>query len=250
MTAAVVALATAGGTAGAGLATGWLPEEWGWRAVTAVSALLSAVAAVVVWTVPTRRTPAPRGVLRSVGRVLRLPRAWALLGAGFLEGAGLLGVLTLLPAVLESTGAARATAAVTTAMYGVAVLPAALLVGRASARVGRGVFIAVGGTAGALAGVVLAFRHTPAVALVAVLLIGLAWAALHSTLQTLATEIAPGERAASVSLFAAALFAGNGAYSAFAGNLLASDRFGTIFATAAALVLTSTGLGLLVTRRR
>ena len=46
------------------------------------------------------------------------------------------------------------------------------------------------------------------------MLLGLAWAAMHSSLQTWATSVLPDARAAVVSLFAGSLFAGSAVASA------------------------------------
>ena len=46
-------------------------------------------------------------------------------------------------------------------------------------------------------------------AVVAAVLLGLAWAAMHSSLQTWATEVLPEARATVVSLFAGSLFVGS-----------------------------------------
>ncbi len=58
------------------------------------------------------------------------------------------------------------------------------------------------------------------------LLAGGAWAFLHSTLQSWATEVVPGERASAVALFAAALFLGSAAGTALAAPA-APDRSST-----------------------
>ena len=55
----------------------------------------------------------------------------------------------------------------------------------------------------------LAGRLGVAAAVGATIVLGLAWTALHSTLQTWATEMVPGVRATSVALFAACLFLGS-----------------------------------------
>jgi hypothetical protein len=67
------------------------------------------------------------------------------------------------------------------------------------------------------------------------LLIGGSWAFLHTTLQSWATEVVPGERATAVALFAALLFLGSAAGTAAAAPLAEAGAFGTIFRVALAV---------------
>jgi MFS family permease len=67
---------------------------------------------------------------------------------------------------------------------------------------------------------------------VAGLLLGGAWAFLHTTLQSWATEVVPGERATAVALFAALLFLGSSAGTAAAGGPAGAGSFGPVFAVA------------------
>ena len=64
----------------------------------------------------------------------------------------------------------------------------------------------------------------PAVAVVVAVLLGLAWAAMHSSLQTWATEVLPDARATVVSLFAGSLFVGSALASAVVAGPADADR--------------------------
>jgi MFS family permease len=73
------------------------------------------------------------------------------------------------------------------------------------------------------------------------LLLGLAWAAMHSSLQTWATEVLPTARAAVVSLFAGALFCGSALAAVAVAGLAEAGRYRIIFLLAG---LTAVPLGL------
>jgi predicted MFS family arabinose efflux permease len=122
-------------------------------------------------------------------------------------------------------------------VYGVSVLPFSVLVGRLSRRWPAARLIALGAVA-ALAGCsILAVSQEVAVAVVAAILLGLAWTSMHSTLQTWATEVLPGSRAAVVSLFAASLFVGSSLAAVMASDLADQGRYDVLFATTAVLAI-------------
>ncbi len=83
----------------------------------------------------------------------------------------------------------------------------------------------------------LAVSQEPASAVVVAVLLGLAWCAMHSTLQTWATEVLPAARATVVSLFAGALFAGSAVASVAAADLADAGRYGVVFGVAAVLAV-------------
>jgi hypothetical protein len=60
-------------------------------------------------------------------------------------------------------------------------------------------------------------------------LLGLAWSAMHSSLQTWATQVLPGARATIVSFFAGALFAGSAVASAALAGPAGRDEWSAIF---------------------
>jgi hypothetical protein len=71
----------------------------------------------------------------------------------------------------------------------------------------------------------------PAVA-VAGALVGGSWAFLHTTLQSWATEVVPGERATMIALFAALLFLGGSLGTAVLAPLADAAAFDTVFRAA------------------
>jgi MFS family permease len=68
-------------------------------------------------------------------------------------------------------------------------------------------------------------------------LLGLGWAAMHSTLQTWATQVLPSARATVVSLFAGSLFAGSAVASALVAGAAGAGRFGLVFLGFAAVTV-------------
>jgi MFS family permease len=73
-------------------------------------------------------------------------------------------------------------------------------------------------------------------------LIGLAWAAMHSSLQTWATEVLPSARATVVSLFAGSLFLGSAVAAVAVAGPAEANRYGGVFAAAAAVMVPLGGL--------
>jgi predicted MFS family arabinose efflux permease len=152
-------------------------------------------------------------------------------------GAVLLGTLTLLPPSMEHAGASSTVAGLATGVYGVSVLTFSVLVGRLSQRWSAARVIALGAVAAVAGCATLAASQQAAVAVVAAVLLGLAWTPMHSTLQTWATEVLPGSRATVVSFFAASLFVGSSLAAVFASNLADQGRYGSLFATSAVLAV-------------
>lgn len=231
------------GTAMASTLAGILAHVATWRLaflVTGGSALLLASGLGRLAEPAVTRTH--RTVVTPLVQAMRSRATVLVLLLAFIEGAVLLGALTLLPPAVEATGVSSSVAGSVTAAYGVAVFVSARLVGHLSRDLHPSWLIGLGGAA-ALAGcIVMAVSQAPAVALLVALLLGLAWAAMHSSLQTWATEVLPGARATVVSLFAGSLFVGSAVAAVVVSGLAQDDRYREIFLLAAA---TSVPLALL-----
>src|SRR6185436_7139972 len=146
-----------------------------WRVAFLVTAAAALVLAVVL-----RRLPEPAGRPEPslLGPLRQVATSWVallVLLLAFVEGAVLLGTLTLLPAAVEFAGAGAALAGAVTAVYGVAVFFAARLVGSLSRRWPVWWLIAAGGVAAIAGCLVAAGSQTAAVAVVVAVLLGLAW---------------------------------------------------------------------------
>jgi MFS family permease len=228
-----VALGTAAASVGAGAAA----QLFTWRAAFVVTGL-AALALVVLLGSLEEPPRGPRGhPLAPLADVLRSRTARLVLLLAFVEGAVLLGVLTLLPSAVQATGASSTVAGAVTGVYGAAVFCFARMVGRLSRSRHPSRLIAWGGAAAVAACAVLAVSRTPVPAIVVAVLLGLAWAAMHSSLQTWATEVAPDARAAVVSLFAGSLFVGSAVAAVAVADLADAGRYATVFAASGVLAV-------------
>jgi predicted MFS family arabinose efflux permease len=230
-----VALGTALASAGAGA----LAEVWTWRAAFVITGIASLLLAWVLHRLPEPPDlERPMGsVLAPVRRIVRSRMTMLVLLFAFAEGAVLLGVLTLLPPAVEASGATAAVAGAVTGVYGISVFASSQLVGRLSQHWHPSRLIALGGGAAVLASTLLALSQRPAAAIGVAALLGLAWTAMHSSLQTWATEVLPGARATTVSFFAGSLFVGSALGAVLVAGLAEAGRFSLIFAIAAALAV-------------
>jgi predicted MFS family arabinose efflux permease len=231
------------GTALASVGAGLVAHLFTWRA-----AFVATGSAALVMAVALRALPEPPRVrdaatpLAPLLQVVRSRTSVFVLLMAFLEGAVLLGVLTLLPAAVEDAGATASLAGAVTAIYGIAVFAAAALVGRLSRHQHPARLIGLGASSALLACVVLTLSRAPLVAVVVTLLLGLAWASMHSSLQTWATEVLPSARAAVVSLFAGALYCGSALAALLVSGLVDDGRYRAIFLAAAAVAVPLGGL--------
>jgi predicted MFS family arabinose efflux permease len=218
------------GTAVASVGAGALAQAVSWRAAFVATAICALVLVLLLHRLPEPATDRPaEPILAPVRRVARSGGTLLVLLLAFVEGGVLLGALTLLPAAVESTGAGATLAGAVTAVYGVAVLVFAPLVGAMSRRWPVWRLIGAGALAAFVACAVAAFSQRAAVAAGVAVLIGLAWAAMHSTLQTWATEVLPSARATVVSGFAGSLFAGSALSAALVAGPANAGQFGTAF---------------------
>jgi predicted MFS family arabinose efflux permease len=234
-----VALGTALASAGAGL----LADAVSWRAAFLVTGVSSLALSVLLARLPEpaaeHERPRPLAALRSISRT---PIAVLVLAFALVEGAVLLGALTLLPAAVESGGASATVAGAVTGVYGVAVLVGSQVVGRLSASWPPARLILLGGALAVTGSALLVLSRAPWVAAIVAVVLGLAWTAMHSTLQTWATQVLPGARATMVSFFAGSLFVGSALGAVLVGGLAEGGRYGLVYAAYAVLALPLTVL--------
>lgn len=226
------------GTAIASSGAGALAQFASWRLMFVLTGLGALVIVAFLGRLPQPPTVrAHASVLTPLLAVARSGPTRMVLGLAFVEGAVLLGVLTLLPAAVEASGASTSVAGVVTAVYGLAVLAFARVVGALSYRLHASRLIALGAASAVVACAITAVSRTPGVAVTAAVLLGLAWASMHSSLQTWATEVLPAARATVVSAFAAALFLGSALAAVFTGGLAEAHHYAQIFGWATALAI-------------
>jgi MFS family permease len=228
------ALGIALASAGAGI----LAQVLSWRVAFLLTGALAVAAVVALRGLP--EPPATRAHRDMLGPVLEAVRSGhtrLVLLLAFVDGVVLLGVLTLLPPAVEAAGAGSALAGGVTAVYGLAVLVFARIVGVLSRRLAAWRLIALGAAAAVAGCVVAVVSRAPGVVVVVATLLGLAWAALHSSLQTWATEVLPSARATVIALFAGALFLGSAVGAIAAARPAQAGRYREIFAAAAVLAV-------------
>jgi predicted MFS family arabinose efflux permease len=153
-------------------------------------------------------------------------------GIVFVEGIVVLGVLTFLAPAVQSLGFSAGVAGLAAAAFGAGAVGWSRLVRPLVGRLAPARIAAVGGGFLVLGWAVPAVGVTLQAVVAAGLLLGGAWAFLHSTLQSWATQVVPADRASAVALFAALLFLGSSAGAALAAPLAGAGDFSTAFRVA------------------
>lgn len=218
------------GTAVATAVGGILGETVGWRVVFAVPMTAALAGAFVLRTLPEPPGSASGSVRQRIRAASTDRRALVVYALVLIEGALLLGSLTLLAPALQTQGVDAARAGLATAAYGIGTIVFTRVVRRLSATWPIERLMPVGGAAMSLGGAVVAVHLSPATVVVAALCLGCAWAFLHSSLQTWATQAVPHARGTTVSFFAACLFIGSGGATALAGPIVDAGHWTPIFA--------------------
>jgi predicted MFS family arabinose efflux permease len=229
-----VAIGTAAGTIAAGLVT----HVTTWRLFFLIPAAIAVIAAAMLRRVPeslaARSTNNP---FRQLGSVLRHPWARFLLFLSVPEGAVMFGLVTYLAPALEARGQSAAVAGVVVGTYGLAVLIGTRLFRYVARRLTPALILAGGGSMLLLGFVIAAGAQTVATILVASTLAGGAYAFMHSTVQTWATDVVPEARGTATALFATAIFGGAALATSGVAGLASTHRYGTLFGFAALLTV-------------
>jgi MFS family permease len=231
MTSTAIGIAAA--TAGAGA----LADFTSWRIAFALTAVAAAVLTFVMRRLPEPVVAARAPILASLRAVLVNRPALLVLALALSEGLVLLGPLTFFPAVLHASGLSVTVSGLLTTAYGVAVLVFARVVKGRSRTMAPANLILVGGGLAVLAYAMLTVTHAVVPVVAGTVLLGGGWAFMHSTLQTWATDMAPGSRATAVSLFATMLFTGSAIGAAVFGPLVDAGSFRPIFAITLAVAV-------------
>jgi predicted MFS family arabinose efflux permease len=226
------------GTALASVGAGVIADVLSWRVMFVLTGLAAVVLAARLGALPEPVREHHGGTfLRPIGYVGRSPVTLFVLLCALAEGAVLLGTITLLPPAMVNAGASTTVAGLATGVYGVSVFAFSSFVGRVSHRAHPSRLIVLGGVAAAAACAVLAISQEVVAGVVAAILLGLAWSAMHSSLQTWATEVLPAARATVVSFFAGSLFVGSSLAALVASGLADEGRYGVLFAASAVLAV-------------
>ena len=225
-----VALGTAGGTLIAGITAHFLS----WRVYFLFPAVLTAALAFGLARLPesltARSATAP---LHQVATILRNRWALFVLLLGLLVGAVMFGFVTYLAPALEARGQTAAIAGVVVGSYGLSVLVCTRLFPVVARRVPAWLMVA-GGASLLIVGYLLAAAQATLFGILAAsVLAGGAYAFMHSTFQTWATDVVPQARGMSTALFATSIFTGAAVATALVSGLANTHRYATLFVIAA-----------------
>lgn len=231
---------TISGQVGAGL----VGATVGWRGVLLMLAVLFAIGGLVL-VATLRGSKSPDRVTARGGTGygwIASPRARIVLSTVFLEGVFFYAGLAFVASDFQARlGLTLAGAGLTLLLFGIGGLSFSLTYGRLMADLPRGRVPLLGGIV--LAAGFAGLAAAPSVPVAAPMLLAVGWGfyAMHSTLQTEATQMLPEARGHAVATFAATFFAGQALGVLVAGIVF--DQFGgpPIFA-ASALVLAMLGI--------
>ena len=244
-------LATAAiGSASAALVAGVVARYASWRLAFLIPAIVAAILFFGYRRLPESRAAGTGGgPLAQLGVVARKPWAIFLIGLAFVEGIALQGLFTFLAPALQARGFSAAVAGLIVAGYGLSVLVGTRIVKQIALRVPAPALVAAGGLM-LIAGFAAAALD-PAIpgVLAASVLAGGAYAFMHSTLQSWATDVAPGARGTAAALFVTAYQLGAAGGVAAVAGLAGSQRYAAIFWVAAAVAVPVAVLGTIARAR-
>lgn len=229
---AALAIGTALATAASGLIADWLD----WRIVFAVPSVLAVVCCFGLNRLRDIRSDDGVGMLRTLWSAIS--HRWVLLviGFAFVEGAVVLGVLTLLAPALQAQGVGAGPAGLATAAYGLGVIVTSRMVRFLSSRLTMPRLMALGGSTTVIGYGLVAIHVSIPTVFAAAALLGATWSFLHSSLQTWSTSVLPQARGTVVSLFAGCLFGGSALGAAAAGALGAAEQWSLLFGSTACVM--------------
>lgn len=241
---AVIAVGTASATALAGV----LADFANWRIVFAIPAVLAVGCAIGLRRLPEPKREASGGILRTMRDAVSNRWVLVVISLAFVEGAVVLGVLTLLAPALQSHGVGAVGAGLATAAYGVGVILTSRLVGTLTRRLPMPRVMVIGGAATVIGYALLTVHVSIATVIITGLMLGTTWSFLHSSLQTWSTSVLPRARGTVVSLFAGCLFAGSAVGASVGGALGNSNHWTLLFAVTAGVMLALTVVAVLSRR--
>ena len=229
-----VALGTAAGTIGAGVAAHLLS----WRVFFFIPAAVMAVLAVVLKRVPeSLNVRSSQNPLQQIGSVLRNRWAVFLLALSILVGAVMFGFVTYLAPALEASGQSPAIAGIVVGSYGLSVLVCTRLFRVVAPKASVPVILAGGAAMLMLGFWIAATGQNLAPILVASVLAGGAYVFMQSTFQTWATDVVPQARGTSAALFATAIFTGAALATSGVAGLASGDQYSRLFLIAAIVTI-------------
>lgn len=226
-----------GSIAGGSLA-GVGAEFLGWHAIFLVFGVLTGVIAWPLWRVVAAHlepkpaaTPKRNGVMRAYLDLLRGAAARAVILTVAIEGFFFFGGLTFIGAYLIGRfDLGYAHVGLMLGGFGIGGLIYSSSVRRIVAVLGERRMVIIGTVLMTACYLALSYIPQWEWAVLLLVILGFGFYMMHNTLQTLATELAPHARGTAVSLFAFALFAGQGAGVAVLGPIIDGHGFPSAFA--------------------
>lgn len=199
-----------------GSALGGILSDWfGWRAIFLIFGAATGLVALLVWTrVRSEVLPlAPVAPLRQAGRryleLVRDPRAADVITSALIEGCCVFGGLAYVGAMLHTKhGLGFSLVGLCLLGYGVGGLLYSMNAAALLRFLGQRGMIAYGGVLMAWSFIMIGTSPILWPCVLGLVVLGFGFYLMHSTLQTLATEMIPSARGTSFALFAFALFAG------------------------------------------
>ncbi len=223
-----------------------------WRVMLLGYGIAALIPVGLMWRLdPARPAAAPEGGGGYVD-FLRDPRAQFTYGAVFLEGFLLWGGVTYLGSFCSTRhGLDQLAVGMLIALFGVGTMIGGLLMGRIRRRLSENALASLGGALMGAAFLALIPRWPWPVFLASMLLLGLGFVGLHTTLQLRGTEIGgSAARGKAFSLFAFNLFVGISVGAALLGRLVDAGNYEAVFAiTGAGLIGIGLGTALAPPRR-
>jgi predicted MFS family arabinose efflux permease len=216
-----------GGVAGGALAAVVEPLL-GWRGVLWICAVLSAMAACVLFWAQRRAAPAatqpfqPMMALQRYVGLFRMPAARVLYAAVAIEGGLVFGAFPHFAPLLESRGlGGTAEAGLALAAFGCGGFLYAAIVAQLLRLLGQRRMVRLGGLLAALALLGMGFAWTAPIFIGCALLLGTGFFMIHNTIQVRASEISPTARASGLAMHSFSFFLGQTAGPALMGVALA-----------------------------
>jgi predicted MFS family arabinose efflux permease len=205
----------------------------GWRFMLLGYGLLALIPIALMWRIETAPPAVPPEASVGFGEILRDRRARFVLASVFMEGLLCWGAMTYLAAFATGRyGCDQFTVGLLVALFGIGMMTGGMAMEQIRRRFAENELAALGGSLMGLSYLALIPRGSLAAFGLCLLLMGLGYVSLHTTLQLRGTEIHPAARGRAFSLFAFALFAGIAAGAALFAGLADRGNYRAMFAIA------------------
>ncbi|MDA8126189.1 MAG: MFS transporter [Deltaproteobacteria bacterium] len=200
-----------------------------WRLMLIGYSVLALVPIALMWRLETQAVCPQSGCGEGYGVILRNRRALFIYASVFLEGFLLWGPMNYIGAfAIGRYGFDQFVVGLLIAFFGIGTMAGGLLMGKIRGFLSETGLAAWGGILMGVPYLCLIPRWPAAVFVAGLLLLGLGFVCLHTTLQLRGTEISAAARGKAFSVFIFCLFTGISAGSAFFGRLVDADRYETM----------------------